>query len=396
MRYLLTRYVTLELLKVFLVTLTGMTLMIVLAGVGREAVRQGLGLGPVLRLVPYILPDALRFAVPATVLFAACSVYGRMSGMNEVVAVKSLGISPWQLMVPALVLGFMLSLASVWLNDVAVSWGRSGVQRVVVESVEQIAYGMLRTQRSYSTERFSINVKEVVDRKLVRPTVLFNSSGDSPQVTLIAEQAELRANPEESTLSIFLTHGMIDVDGGLSVFFPDRIERVIPLTHASKVGGGGQRAANYPLWKIPLEIVRHREELRVNEQMLAAQSAYKLTTGDFPALIDEDWRHTRYEMREANYQLDRLRTEPWRRWAGGFSCFFFVLVGCPLAMRLRNADFTTSFILCFLPILIVYYPLMAMGVDRAKAGAFPPYAVWIGNLICALVGVWLIRKAIRY
>jgi len=98
----------------------------------------------------------------------------------------------------------------------------------------------------------------------------------------------------------------------------------------------------------------------------------------------------------ARHRLHRLQTEPWRRWANGFSCFFFVLVGAPLAIRMRNADLWTSFAVCFLPILIVYYPLMAYGVDRAKCGELPPYAVWLGNVILAAAGLWLLRKIVRY
>ncbi|HTN74889.1 MAG TPA: LptF/LptG family permease, partial [Pirellulaceae bacterium] len=138
---LLTRYILIELLKVFLMTLTGLTMLIILVMVGAEARRQGLGVGPILRLIPYILPNALCFAIPATALFAACSVYGRISAANEVVALKSLGISPWQVVMPGLVLAALLSLVGVWLNDIAFSWGIQGLQRVVVQSVEEIAYG---------------------------------------------------------------------------------------------------------------------------------------------------------------------------------------------------------------------------------------------------------------
>jgi lipopolysaccharide export system permease protein len=52
--------------------------------------------------------------------------------------------------------------------------------------------------------------------------------------------------------------------------------------------------------------------------------------------------------------------------------------------------------LCFVPILIVYYPLLAYGVDRAKSGSVPPYTVWLGNVILAGVGAWMTRKVLRY
>ena len=79
----ITRYVLSELLKVFLVGLRGMTVLLLLAVVAQEAVRQGLGPEPIVRLVPCVLPEALRYAIPATILFAACSVFGRMSASTH-------------------------------------------------------------------------------------------------------------------------------------------------------------------------------------------------------------------------------------------------------------------------------------------------------------------------
>ena len=43
------------------------------------------------------------------------------------------------------------------------------------------------------------------------------------------------------------------------------------------------------------------------------------------------------------------------------------MVGMPLAIRLKTADVATTFWFCFVPILAFYYPLMAYGVDRARA-----------------------------
>ena len=143
----LTRYILIEVVGTFLIALLAMTTVLMLAIVAQEAIRQGLGPEPIARLIPYLLPEALRFAIPGTMLYSVCMVYGRMSAGGEVTALRSLGISPWEVVKPTLILAFVTSLAGVWLNDVAVSWGRQGAHRVVLHSVEQIAYGMLRTQQ---------------------------------------------------------------------------------------------------------------------------------------------------------------------------------------------------------------------------------------------------------
>jgi lipopolysaccharide export system permease protein len=73
-----------------------------------------------------------------------------------------------------------------------------------------------------------------------------------------------------------------------------------------------------------------------------------------------------------------------------------VLIGVPVAVWMRFSEFIASFFVCFLPILVVYYPLLAVSVDQAKDGALPPQSVWVGNILLSLAGVWLLRRVNRY
>ncbi len=393
---LLSRYILLELIKVLLISLIGMTCIILLAVVGQEAVRQGLGLWPFLRLIPYSLPNALVYAVPGTILFAVCSVYGRMSAENEMVAAKSIGISPWAFLIPGFILSFLVSLGAVWLNDVASSWGLRGMQRVVLQSVEQIAYGMLRTSGSYSSHQFSINVMDVQGKRLIEPTLTLNMSDDGPPVTLIAREAELRLNADKTALTVLLTDPSADYRKDIRADFPGQQEFEISLSAAARKGGNSINPSDSPMHEIPQHIDKQREEIRQLQQQLAAEAAYQMLTGDFTALTGPSWNEHQLRLRDAEIQLYRLKLVPWRRWANGFSCLFFVLVGAPLAIRLRNADMWTSFGLCFLPILLVYYPLLMYGLNRAKCGALPPYFIWLGNLVLLVASGWMLRKVLRY
>src|SRR3954468_2190196 len=134
---ILTRYVLFDLLKVFLLTLTGLTLLIFIVLIGKEAVDKGIGLGVLLQIIPYMLPQAMQFAVPGTMLLASTSIYGRMASYNEIVAIKSLGISPMAVVWPTLILATFVSFVAVVINDYAVSWGAMGVRRVFLASIEE-------------------------------------------------------------------------------------------------------------------------------------------------------------------------------------------------------------------------------------------------------------------
>jgi len=394
MRTIFTRYVTWELLKSFIITVTALTLLMLMVGVIQEAVRQSLGLKPILRLIPYVLPDALRFSVPGSCLMVAASVYGRMSALNEIVALKSLGIPPTTIIWPALVLSTVLGLSCVWLNDVAVSWGRDGVQRVVVESVEEIIYGMLRTNRSYTNRSLAINVKRVEGNRLIKPTFTFKEDDESPSITITADEATIESDPKAETLTIRFKNARIDVAGRGAVVWPGIYEHVISLSEASR-RRESSNASTTPMRDIPSEIDRRQKEILRLRQDLAAQAAFHLMTGDLRGLTGSEAESIEKKLDKTANKISRLRLEPHRRWANGLSCLCFVAVGVPVAIRRRNADFLSSFFVCFLPILLFYYPFLAYSVDRAKAGAVAPYTVWLGNVLLLAVGALLIRSVQR-
>jgi lipopolysaccharide export system permease protein len=391
---ILSRYVLSELLQVFLVALGALTLFMLVVGLVKEAQQQGLGIVQIVQLVPYVLPEAMRFAVPGTMLFAVASVFGRMSAGNEITALKAAGVTPLAAIWPALGLAVVVSFVSVWLNDVAVSWGRDGVRRVIVGSVEEIIYGRLRQQRSYSTAKLSINVKGVEGRKLVRPTLSFQPGGETAPVTVSAAEAEMRADPQTASLTITCRNGTLHV-GDVKAVFPDTIERVVPLDAVSRKEIAATSPSEIPMAEFTKARVDQVALLGQIRQLAAAKTAIGMFTGRLeqttPAAVEQE----RQQSKHASNRLNRIIMEPWRRWANGFSCLCFVLVGAPMAIRMRNADFLTSFFLCFLPILVVYYPVFMLGISRVKAGVLPPPAVWMGNVLITLWGLWLLRRVVR-
>src|SRR5437764_5403142 len=357
------RYITWELIGWLAIVLVGLTGVLVLMVVLVEASRMNLGLGPTLRLLPYSLPLALAYAAPCATLFTVCLIYGRMSADNEVIATKALGITPTVLLWPAWILAFGLSLVGVWLTDLAFSWGAVGVQRVVVQSVEEIAYGMLRTQRSYANQRFSIIVKDVQDRKLIRPDMNFQANNDMPAIRISAAEAELKADLSRSVMILTMTDCQVGMAPNIRSFIPGREVREFPLTFFSAKDIREGNPTNLPLRQISSEIPAQERRIDELERSLAAQSAVALVTGELQDLSEEIWKSRRKQLSDARSRLFRLKTEWPRRSANGFSTLAFVLVGTPLAILLKRADVVTRFGTSFLPILLSYYPLLLACCD---------------------------------
>jgi len=394
----LTRYIVSEIIKIFVVALVALTMLILLIGVGRELLRQGLGPLAVLQLLPYVLPISLQHAVPATALFAVCCVYGRMAADGEVSTVKATGISPLRLLQPAIVLAALLSPIAVCLSDLAVSWGRPGVSHVVLLSIEQIAYRFLRAQHTYSSPHgFTIHVQDVDGKRLIQPTVKVRQGNKSEPVELTAREGSLRLDSETQTLLLKVTDSKVEGGSGFQGLVPGETEFRIPLGTALKQKSASQQSpSELSLNTISSEMIQ--EERRSHQKIghLAAHTGFALLTARWEEIAGAPGQQYERAIDLGRYRLARLKTEPWRRWAEGFSCFCFVLVGAPLAMLAKTADYWTTFGLCFLPTLVVYYPLFIFGLDQAKTGAMPPYSVWIGNLVLVAIGISLMSRVRRY
>ncbi|MEZ6087175.1 MAG: LptF/LptG family permease [Pirellulaceae bacterium] len=171
----------------------------------------------------------------------------------------------------------------------------------------------------------------------------------------------------------------------------------IPLSKALEKGDiRTSRPADLPLYQVAPEAIQTEKSLSTERQLLATQTGFALANGRWGDIVGPPGSEHRGTIRSEEYRLTRLHVEPWRRWAFGFSCFFFVLVGAPLGIIAKTADYWTNFGMVFLPILIFYFPLFIVGQDYAKNGTWPPYSVWLANTAIAVVAVFLIKRVWRY
>jgi lipopolysaccharide export system permease protein len=393
------RYILWDVFKLFFLCVSAMTVVISFGLVGQQLVRQGLGWYAVLKLLPYISLIALQFSLPATLLFAVCCVYGRISADNEIVALKSAGISPHRIIRWMAFLAFLLSFPAVWINDLAVSWGRPGVERVILRSFEEIVLGTLRARRSYENEKgFTIHVLEVRDRWLIRPTIfLFNEQTGDP-MTIHAEKAKISIDADNDRLVIDLvnSHGEINDKSSTRFQMPGAERFSMPLNQASRKSSSAKTPSQFSMREIPVEIAALVSSNERTRESMAIQAAVGLGLGRYGQLYDPKLQQLKETVADRQRRVIRLSLEPARRWALGFSCFFFVWVGVPMSILIRSADYAWTFGLCFIPILLIYYPLFGLALDRAKDGSWPPASLWLGNVVLLVLGTVLLRRVMRH
>jgi len=384
------RYILLDILKIYFAALILLTVLLVMVFVVNQAMQQGLPFKHAILLIPCTLPEQLRLSIPMTLLLATTISFSRMAGSNEIIAAKSLGIAPWQLMWPVWGLALVFSLLCIWLNDFAVSWGRSQATSVVYRALEDIIYSELRKngkiKQQFGNDTYTISVERIEGKKLFFPEIVSHNS----QRTVKMDEAEIHVDYDQAVLTITFTNLLMST--GSDMILSSEKKLPIPIPNPEKIILDLRSPSEVPLDMIRDQVEKCNARIAVAQQKMASLTAFSLITGDSSLASSQTWVNCENEITHASERLQRLHTEPNRRWANGFSCFFFVWLGVPLSIRLQRADFFSSFFACFLPILALYYPLLIGGVNGAKSGTLPPSFVWIGNLCLGIIGYWLIKQ----
>ena len=388
---ILQRYVIRDLLMVFFYMLTGVTVLLVFVGVFREISSSGLGPAQAFQILPYIVPSLLPFTIPATMLLTVCVVYGRMAADREIIAAKAAGINVMSLLLPAFAMGGILSLSSLLLADKVIPWAVRNIQDTITQAMEDIFLDVLRTSgQVVDNERgFSITVMQVDGKRLIKPTFHYHPQGSKP-VALQAEEAEIHFDMERRVIVLDITDGHLVIPGQRRVKFR-RQQQTFPLPFDTIE----TKPRHMSIRKIRQRLEDGKAEQESLRQFRDATTVMALTLGEFEQLKDPKLFEYENGKREYRKSRTKLLTEIHSRFALSTSCFFFALVGAPFAVQQARRQFLTTFFMCFLPVLLLYYPIALLLLNLAKSQSAPPSVVWLANLLMLIVGLLILRKLLR-
>jgi lipopolysaccharide export system permease protein len=403
---ILHRKIFFELTRIFLLSLVGITGILVMAGLVAEATQQGLGPAQVVMVIPLLIPNTLPYTIPATTLFATCLVYGRLAHDNEILAIKSAGVNVFYVVWPGVVLGLIMSCVTMGLYVNLIPSTFHLLRAQVLKDVEEYLYALLKKDGCIKQPgmNYSIFVRQVDGRRLI--DAIFKRQGVNGQYDVIAMAREAYLHVDTIVDEKMAQRKMLRVemhqchvfgngekeDTG---YFQDRewtVELLPELAGDNK--NGRPRAMTW------MELHDRRKELtrQINNatkeiaQAMAGGSTHHLPRH---AATGVDYRKSLVERERNEYR--GVETELHIRPAISFGCLFFVLVGCPVGIWFSRSDHLSAFIICFLPIVFVYYPLLLCTDHMAKDGKLPAIAcLWIANGVLGLVAPHLFWKLMKH
>jgi lipopolysaccharide export system permease protein len=428
------RMILAELVKVFLMSLVALTGMFLLGGLIQEATQRGMSPAQLVVAIPLIIPNTLPFTIPATTLFATCVVYGRMSADNEVLVLRAAGVNIYHLLWPALLLGLLTTSATAALYYDTIPRSQQVLRQQLLKDGEDIVYGMIKREGGLrqSSLDFALFVRDVQGRDLI-DVVVKKRRADRKGYELVAraQTARLRvrkvapdgsAGPEAEArggrsgsvidrflkrqagangteqyeLVVYMDRCFVDSLKGDAAADLQRQEYTTPLPEAI-FGKDPKTRPSSQTWN---ELFANRRETADELADLREAMREVAAKGDAPSQTpgkthSEVAREYEGPIKADAQLLRQIEVEIQMRPALAVGCFCFALIGCPVGVWASRSDYLSVFIICFLPTVFIYYPLLLASLNLAKNLKVPDTAAWGADAVAFLASLILIQRLMK-
>jgi lipopolysaccharide export system permease protein len=382
------RYVLFGVVKIFTFALFISTFLLLFLLVAETTFGSKVPLSLAFQLIPYLIPEIFSMALPVASLLAVTVFFARMRSNNELIALKSMGIAPWRVLVPVWIFMTGVSVFGIWCNDLSISWTRMQITHVLLEGFETTLLNQLRTEKRFVTPtgQYEIKVSDVTeDGVLLNPEF----SGKIGGINGAAESAKIEVdfNVENPVVHIHLTNAEVEATPGQG-FLQASYDFPIPLTEVYR----SKKRVDPPATKVKEALENLEAKHKAYHRALASNAMFAFLCGNLNGTANEDWKNRAETEKHFFRQQCRYKHTIPRITAAGFSCFFFVWIGAPIAILWKKADFTFAFFASFSISVLLYYPLYTIGLQAAKTGTLPPTATWMGNVALGILGIFLLKK----
>jgi lipopolysaccharide export system permease protein len=405
----LNRMIFWELVRVFMLSLGTLTALFLVVGLVQQASQLGLSLGQLLRVIPLFIPSSLPLTIPATTLFASCVVYGRLSHDNEVVALKAAGVHLFVIVKPAILLGTLTTLVTAGLYHTVIPRTQQEFYAEVLSDPEEVLYNMLRRDRClrHPSMPYVLYVNDVQGRWLNDVVIKRRKKEKDPNTGAeVLVGYDYVARMHKAQLRVDVANGKMILDPDRFVVHEKGVDGATTNSGAflmelpDSVSGKETRVKISALtWDdIPLRIEAlraERDELAVREQAQAAEVA-KIPDASLRSLRQSELKNYTFQIEIKTRMLRNIQAEIYARPALAVSCLVFALIGCPVGIWANRADYLSTFVICFLPTLVVYYPLLLAGSDMGKNGRLPlGLGCWMADIVMSGFAIFLTWRLLR-
>lgn len=405
-----------------------------------QIVGKGLGWWLIVQLIALNLAWMITLAVPLGVLVASLMAFGNLGSTNEITVMKSGGTGLLRMMRPMIVTGVLLSGWLYWFNDYVLPDANYRAQMLMVDiQRKKPTFVVDKGQFSMQIEGYSILARNIdtaqglmlgvtiydntsldIMSVVSADTGRINFSSDYTKAVLMLQNGELHQSALQNYGDYrrlkFEQHRIIMDANGFAFTRTDeslysrgdRTMRIADMRGIVQESEKGITQSQQSIQKNIDQQIKHMSSLRdstlpeMRTSAIAGDSAKPVTRKDAAwrtesrisgilSMIDND----AFQIRDRQMTANKYLVEIHKKYAIPAVCLVFVLIGCPLGIATRRGNFGISGAIT-LVFYVIYWIFLMTGERLADRGLMSPWlAMWLGDIVLAVLGVFLIWRVGR-
>lgn len=395
---------------------------------------KDLSMGILVEYVFFNLAWILALAVPMAVLITSLMAFGRMSGDNEITALRTSGVSYMRLLFPALVFGAIITAGMTWFNNTVLPETNHKARLLsgdITRKRPDLEFEVGYFIDALPEYRILLGGRE---KNIFKDILIFNYQKEGTQRTIIANSGDIET--VYNGVIMHLNRGVIhelssDQEDYREIQF-EKYDVFIPVDNMSltrrdskirsdremtgimiknkiqnyneKINGIYQRIQNRLIKELPdtIEIVN---QPFIEAQIIKYSSALRDSLGEkSPKYIRSKRRlkNLRHGIRSDykliatyNRYISKYKVEYYKKYSIPFASMVFILIGASLGIITRKGGFAMSVALS-LGFFVFYWAFLIAGEEFADRGQLSPFiAMWLPNMVLGTLGIFLCIQTAR-
>jgi LPS export ABC transporter permease LptF len=365
---LIDRFISRELLVNILFAIFVLSLVLVVGNIFRKLlpllVNHDVPAEYLITFIAYVLPFSLIFTIPWGLLTAILLVFGRLSADNELIALRSNGVSVTRVCVPLLFIALVATAICLWLNVKVAPAAQERLRSTIFDLATRNPMALFGSD-------------QVIDEFPGRKIYVGKKHGKKLENIIVFEMDE-KGMPMKVT---FAKTGKLEAD-----LANKRI-----LMHLYRARYQQRDEAN------PWDLRKIRDGINMEEGTLPISLA---------DLYDREKKQPSRSALSIEQLLDQLksgdrqeqsasRTEINKRFSFPFSCLAFALIGVPLGVTAHRRETSIGFLMSLVVAIVYFLFIIIADTLRANPKLHPELLVWVPNILFLVLGAWMFRRLAR-
>ena len=365
---LIDRFISRELLVNLAFAVAVFSLVLVIGNIFRKLlpllVNQDVPAEYLFTFIAYVLPFSLIFTIPWGLLTAVLLVFGRLSADNELVALRSNGVSITRVCAPLALIAVIATAICLWLNVQVAPAAQQKLRSTILDLAARnplALFGSDQVIDQFPGRKIYIGRKE--GNKLENIIVFETNAQAMPMRVTHARRGTLEADLPNQRLLMHLYEAR----------YQQRDERNPGDLNRMRDG------INMVEGTLPISL----QELYEREKRRLSRSAMSLEQ-----LI---------EQLQSGEQKDQSssRTEISKRFSFPFSCLAFALIAVPLGITAHRRETSMGFLISLVVAFSYFLFIIMADTLRETPSMRPELLVWFPNVLFLAIGAWMFRRVAR-